>query len=54
MEIIKIDTPTFELNGKIITVQTYNNGFPELKEDEILYKYNENRGYIGRRYTNKD
>ena len=54
LNIIKVDTPVFELNGKSIIVQTYNNGFPELKEDEILYKYNENRGYIGKRYTKEE
>jgi thymidylate synthase len=51
LNIIKVDTPTFELNNENIIVQTYNNGFPELKENEILYKYSESRGYIGTRYT---
>jgi thymidylate synthase len=54
LNVIKVDTPTFELNGKNIVVQTYNNGFPELKENEILYKYSESRGYIGTRYTQEE
>ena len=54
LNVIKVDTPTFELNGKNIVVQTYNNGFPELKQDEILYKYSESRGYIGTRYTQEE
>jgi hypothetical protein len=36
-------------NWKSIIVQTHLHGFPELKEDEILYKY-KNRGYIGKFY----
>ena len=36
-------------NWKSIIVQTYLHGFPELKEDEILFKY-KNRGYIGKSY----
>jgi thymidylate synthase len=54
LNIIKVDTPTFELNNENIVVQTYNNGFPELKENEILYKYSESRGYIGTRYTQEE
>ena len=54
LNIIKIDKPIFELNGKNIIVQTYNHGFPELKEDEILYKYTEDRGYIGKRHTKEE
>ena len=33
-------------NWKPIVVQTYLYGFPELKENQILYKYTEHRGYI--------
>jgi thymidylate synthase len=54
LNIIKVDTPTFELNNENIVVQTYNNGFPELKENEILYKYSESRGYIGTIYTQEE
>ena len=54
LNVIKVDTPVFELNGKSIIVQTHINGFPELKEDEILYKYTENRGYIVKRYTKEE
>jgi hypothetical protein len=35
-----------EGNWKTITSQTYLNGFPEIKDDEILYIYKNNRGYI--------
>jgi len=61
--IIEVKRPTFLLdknnptkvsyinekgdNWKAIIVQTYPHGFPELKENEILYKY-KNRGYIGK------
>jgi hypothetical protein len=34
------------INWKQICVSTYAFGFPELKDDDILYKYKENRGYI--------
>jgi len=33
-------------NWKTIMVQNYTFGFPELKENQILFKYTENRGYI--------
>jgi len=33
-------------NWKTIIVQNYTFGFPELKENQILFKYTENRGYI--------
>ena len=33
-------------NWKTVMVQNYTFGFPELKENEILFKYTENRGYI--------
>ena len=33
-------------NWRIICVQTFNHGFPNLKENQILFKYTENRGYI--------
>ena len=54
LNIIKVDTPTFELNNENMVVQTYNNEFPELKENEILYKYSESRGYIGTIYTQEE
>lgn len=44
--VVKVDAPAFELNGKNVIVQTYKDGFPELKENETLYKYDENRGHI--------
>ena len=43
-----IDEDLDKDNWKIIFVQTYLHGFPEIKEDEILYRYKENRGYIGK------
>jgi hypothetical protein len=33
-------------NWKVIIVTTFANGFPELKRGDILYKYDETRGYI--------
>ena len=55
--LINLDNPTEisykqeEGNWKFVTVQKYNQpGLPEVKEDEILYVYKENRGYIGKRY----
>lgn len=33
-------------NWKTVMVQNYTFGFPELKENQILFKYTENRGYI--------
>ena len=33
-------------NWRIICVQTFNHGFPKIKENQILFKYTENRGYI--------
>jgi thymidylate synthase len=51
---IEADRPVFELDDKYIIVQTYNNGLPELKENEILYKYSDNRGYIGRKYIKEE
>jgi hypothetical protein len=50
--LINLDNPTetsyvpMEGNWKTITSQTYLNGFPEIKDDEILYIYKNNRGYI--------
>jgi hypothetical protein len=50
--LINLDNPTEvsyesrEGNWKSITVSTYQYGFPEVKDDEILYVYKENRGYI--------
>jgi hypothetical protein len=37
-------------NWKSIIVGTYLHGFPMLKEDEILYKYSDSRGYISKSY----
>ena len=37
---------TMEGNWKSIIVQTYLHGFPDIQDDEILYIYKENRGYI--------
>jgi hypothetical protein len=73
--IIEVEQPTFLLdknnpmnvsykneegdNWKSIMVSTYLNGFPPLKEGDILYKY-KNRGYIqncpvlNKRYTEGD
>jgi hypothetical protein len=50
--LINLDNPTevsyvpMEGNWKSIIVQTYQNGFPEIQDNEILYVYKENRGYI--------
>jgi hypothetical protein len=50
--LINLDNPTetsyvpMEGNWKTITSPTYLNGFPEIKDDEILYIYKNNRGYI--------
>jgi len=59
--LINLDNPTevsygpMEGNWKPIIVQTYQHGFPEIKDDEILYVFNEDktsniikddRGYI--------
>jgi hypothetical protein len=50
--LINLDNPTetsyvpMEGNWKTIISQTYLNGFPEIKDDEILYIYKNNRGYI--------
>ena len=54
--LINLDNPTevsyvpMEGNWKSIIVETYLHGFPEIKDDEILYVYKENRGYIGKHY----
>ena len=54
--LINLDNPTevsyvpMEGNWKSIIVQTYNRGFPEIKDDEILYIFKENRGYVGKHY----
>jgi hypothetical protein len=54
--LINLDNPTevsyvpMDGNWKSIIVQTYQHGFPELKDDEILYTFTENRGYIGKHY----
>ena len=37
-------------NWKPIIIQTYPHGFPKINDNEILYTYKENRGYIGKRY----
>jgi len=48
---INLDNPTevsyepMEGNWKTITVQTYLYGFPEIKDDEILYIYKDYKGY---------
>jgi hypothetical protein len=34
-----------------IQVQTYNEGLPEPKENEILYKYTETRGFLLARFN---
>ena len=34
------------VNSKVITVEEYPNGFPELNEGDILFQYSKNRGYI--------
>ena len=59
--LINLDNPTevsyvpMEGNWKSIIVETYQHGFPEIKDDEILYVFKENkisdrikhdRGYI--------
>ena len=50
--LINLDNPAetsyvpMEGNWKTIISQTYPNGFPEIKDDEILYIYKNNRGYI--------
>ena len=50
--LINLDNPTevsyvpMEGNWKSIIVETYQHGFPEIQDDEILYVYKENRGYI--------
>jgi hypothetical protein len=54
--LINLDNPTevsyvpMEGNWKSIIVQTYPYGFPKIKDDEILYTFTENRGYIGKHY----
>ncbi len=55
--LINLDNPTevsyepMDGNWKSITVQTYPYGFPEIKDDEILYALTENRGCIRKRYV---
>ena len=55
--LINLDNPTevsyepMDGNWKSIMVQTYLHGFPEIKDDEILYVLTENRGYIRKRYV---
>jgi thymidylate synthase len=50
--LINLDNPTevsyvpMDGNWKFIIVQPYPCGFPEIKDDEILYTFTENRGYI--------
>ncbi len=50
--LINLDNPTEvsyepkEGNWKSIIVSTYLYGFPEIKDNEILYVYKEKRGYI--------
>jgi hypothetical protein len=54
--LINLDNPTevsyvpMEGNWKSIIVQTYQHGFPKIQDNEILYIYKENRGYIGKHY----
>jgi hypothetical protein len=54
--LINLDNPTegsyvpMEGNWKSMVVETYQHGFPEIKDDEILYVYKENRGYFGKHY----
>jgi hypothetical protein len=58
--LINLDNPTetsyvpMEGNWKTIISQTYLNGFPEIKDDEILYIYKNNRGYIAKMSTNNE
>lgn len=33
-------------NWKPIIVETYNEGLPQPKNNQILFKYKENRGYL--------
>ncbi len=40
-------------NKRLFLVQTFPFGFPDLKEDEILYRYKENRGVIRNRFGKK-
>lgn len=55
--LINLDNPTevsyepMDGNWKSIIVQTYLYGFPEIKDDEILYALTENRGCIRKRYV---
>jgi hypothetical protein len=55
--LINLDNPTevsyepMDGNWKSIMVQTYLHGFPEIKDDEILYVLTENRGYIRKHYV---
>jgi hypothetical protein len=55
--LINLDNPTevsyvpMDGNWKTITVQTYQHGFPEIKDGEMLYYFTENRGYIRRHYV---
>jgi len=60
--LINLDNPTevsyvpMDGNWKSIIVQTYPYGFPEIKDDEILYVFKENReyrGYVGKQNTQK-
>jgi hypothetical protein len=58
--LINLDNPTevsyvpMEGNWKSIIVETYQHGFPEIKDDEILYIYKENRGYIKKEKNDLD
>lgn len=40
------DAEDSDENWKTVMVQNYTFGFPELKKNQILFKYTENRGYI--------
>ena len=58
--LINLDNPTevsyvpMEGNWKSIIVQTYLHGFPDIQDDEILYIYKENRGYIKKEKNDLD
>jgi hypothetical protein len=54
--LINLDNPTevsyepMDGNWKSIIVQTYPYGFPKIKDNEILYVFKEDRGYVGKHY----
>jgi hypothetical protein len=54
--LINLDNPTevsyvpMEGNWKSIIVETYPYGFPKIKDNEILYVFKKDRGYVGKYY----